>query len=529
MKQLLDSIQHDFTIVALNDRVFVGRISSRESVYELVIDSSTRTVDKETATNAEPANDKTTENKAAAKKPVNPLQVQSVAISVVNESSLSLSKAPDHSLESNASKQLVCAVARYDKSLSLYVIDIYDGDTSFGCEIDASKCATPSIVKGIKASFLPVCVHQTPKRAACLTFAQVPGQDANSESLTVIIAGTMAGDAVAFSVTDALEKKETSSPNDIDDNDAAQSIVTKNSRLILGHTASMLTGIKVVRGAKDASWKVLTSDRDEKIRASSFPNTHQIEGFLLGHQAFVSSMDATSGLDVTYCISCSGDGTARLWDYTTCEELISVNLDRRFAADETQEAETGSNADNGNEVTAKDVPLRVAISPNGTRAAVIFDDSNRLDVFSVDGNNHDWPLRRCYSQECPSKALSIKFLTDNQTLVVLMSGSGESNFIQCYDLGTATESAMESKIAEIPGGMCDCINKDIRPSLSFDSLETFLLERDPRTGNIMVEKSTERRGNASIQPWNRTERVEVAKERNRRGNKRKRKRRYEQS
>jgi tRNA (guanine-N(7)-)-methyltransferase subunit TRM82 len=80
---------------------------------------------------------------------------------------------------------------------------------------------------------------------------------------------------------------------------------------------------------------ILTADRDERVRASSFPNTHVVRGYLLGHESFVSTMDAVyspsmvgvvgnehrdadarggGGIGRTVCVTGSGDGTVRLWD-----------------------------------------------------------------------------------------------------------------------------------------------------------------------------------------------------------------------
>ena len=56
---------------------------------------------------------------------------------------------------------------------------------------------------------------------------------------------------------------------------------------------------------------VLTSDRDEKIRVSKFPNSYNIEGFCLGHTEFVSSLALVPGCN-NRVLSSSGDGTVKV-------------------------------------------------------------------------------------------------------------------------------------------------------------------------------------------------------------------------
>ena len=49
---------------------------------------------------------------------------------------------------------------------------------------------------------------------------------------------------------------------------------------------------------------LLTADRDEKVRLSHFPDAHVVRGYLLGHAAFMSTMDAVA-------IPSDGDGDGR--------------------------------------------------------------------------------------------------------------------------------------------------------------------------------------------------------------------------
>ncbi|CAL1547481.1 unnamed protein product [Lymnaea stagnalis] len=76
--------------------------------------------------------------------------------------------------------------------------------------------------------------------------------------------------------------------------------------LLLGHL-SMLLDVLLV----DNDSLVLTSDRDEKIRISRYPDAYNIEAYCLGHTQFVVTLAYDEELKVI--LSGSGDSTVRLW------------------------------------------------------------------------------------------------------------------------------------------------------------------------------------------------------------------------
>lgn len=72
---------------------------------------------------------------------------------------------------------------------------------------------------------------------------------------------------------------------------------------------------------------VITSDRDEKIRVTNFPQTEEIETYCLGHQEFVSAIEEVSlESNGTYLVSISGDKMLRLWDYLNGSEVCVEEL-----------------------------------------------------------------------------------------------------------------------------------------------------------------------------------------------------------
>ncbi|EDV26350.1 uncharacterized protein TRIADDRAFT_54249 [Trichoplax adhaerens] len=68
---------------------------------------------------------------------------------------------------------------------------------------------------------------------------------------------------------------------------------------------------------------LITGDRDEKIRISNYPHTYDISAFCLGHTEFVSTIAI---LDDELMVSGSGDGTIKLWNYLSGQQLLSEDI-----------------------------------------------------------------------------------------------------------------------------------------------------------------------------------------------------------
>lgn len=100
---------------------------------------------------------------------------------------------------------------------------------------------------------------------------------------------------------------------------------TENGVLILGHM-SMLLDVLTTQDMK----YILTTDRDEKIRVSMFPNCYNIVSYCLGHAKFVTNISELPHKK-SILISCGGDGVFKLWDYKHGTELMSVDFCDRIS------------------------------------------------------------------------------------------------------------------------------------------------------------------------------------------------------
>ena len=75
-----------------------------------------------------------------------------------------------------------------------------------------------------------------------------------------------------------------------------------NTRLLLGHTTSILTEIHAASpGSSDvvcSSKQILECDCNQKIHVSHLPQTHTIHKFCLGHNTFDLAMDIVTDINI---------------------------------------------------------------------------------------------------------------------------------------------------------------------------------------------------------------------------------------
>jgi len=358
------------------------------------------------------------------------------------------------------------AVSREDKTLSLYSIIPPQPQPDQNKVVKGKE--EPSITA--TKSLFPTITYNLPKRARCLAFCNVSPSSSGGENCPVIVAGDLSGDAIAFHVP-SVPSSDASSTDDVD----AKPITTPTTRrLLLGHTASMLTGLNVVPTTTALDKKgvqqqqlILTADRDEKIRVSYFPATHIIHGYLLGHTSFISAMDAAvssgnEGGQRSLCITGSGDGTVRLWDYQSCKEVgmvpvvikkceeeedekmgrgeLATEGEKSTEEREEEEEDVGAE-DNFDEDFTDDeqsfdghaiaVPLSVALGSDARHVVVARDGVPSIDIHPIPSPpsskssassslslSHLVSLHKKQTLECPSQPLAVRSFSDGSVLVL---------------------------------------------------------------------------------------------------------------
>lgn len=88
---------------------------------------------------------------------------------------------------------------------------------------------------------------------------------------------------------------------------------------IFGHLSLILDVLQSSNGKY-----VISSDRDEKIKVSCYPNTYEIQTYCLGHKEFVNHIEELPH-NAKYLLSSSGDGTVKIWDYIKGKNCYTID------------------------------------------------------------------------------------------------------------------------------------------------------------------------------------------------------------
>ena len=271
--------------------------------------------------------------------------------------------------------------------------------------------STPS--RRRRSRIRPTTVHETAKRISSMCFAPL------SSSSLVLVCGDLVGDATAYALlkptnaaadfaVSSTMKNDNANNNNNNPHHAITTIRKESEqeatacpyrKVLLGHTASMLTALAVAPAStqQQQQW-LLTADRDEIIRVSSFPMTSCLHGYLLGHTAFVTDVASLSSVSSPpqkddAVVSCGGDGTVRVWDTQTCQLCTTLELKAHYqehivpllpqtpptSQDLEEEEETPSN-----QWSTDCLPMKLALVPLPSQyASEPQDQSSSLDSCHV--------------------------------------------------------------------------------------------------------------------------------------------------
>ncbi|CAF0969234.1 unnamed protein product [Rotaria sp. Silwood1] len=154
-----------------------------------------------------------------------------------------------------------------------------------------------------------------------------------------------------------------------------QNVVLTSDDCIMGHL-SMLLDITFISMNNNQQF-ILTTDRDEKIRLSHYPNAYNIQGYCLGHTEFVLHVKL---IDQNHILSASGDGTLRLWHLPDC---IQLNLfeTKTFISSFSKHLFYGLSSDSDNNELPLDSSLINYSIWKIDVASCRLIDSNMTDVF----------------------------------------------------------------------------------------------------------------------------------------------------
>lgn len=103
------------------------------------------------------------------------------------------------------------------------------------------------------------------------------------------------------------------------------------SALLLGHYCSTVAALAVSPDGR----LLASADRDNKVRVSVLPRqplqgAHEIQSYCLGHTSFVTCAAFVSCDSLAALVTAGGDGSLRLWNHVTGQQLAVVQLTERL-------------------------------------------------------------------------------------------------------------------------------------------------------------------------------------------------------
>ncbi|KAF2356996.1 tRNA (guanine-N(7)-)-methyltransferase non-catalytic subunit Trm82 [Trinorchestia longiramus] len=265
-----------------------------------------------------------------------------------------------------------------------------------------------------------------------------------------VLVADKTGDVLNFSLDDAgkglVSADESSSSSDGQDERSPAPV-------LLGHLSMLLSLTISVCGRYVAS-----SDRDEKIRVSSYPRSYNIASFCLGHSEFVGQLRTLPSFPALL-LSASGDGTLRLWNFEDGKELSVVDTHQHShpmalnaspgshdgqdsAASEHNNEETcgeggDDRATNGRErvVPKQCAVVSVSVTTDAARkgtdiVAVVFDKSRTLALYGV-SENHQLSFRS--RAALPRPASTVCWLSPHTLATVCAAATSVAPVEPCLD------------------------------------------------------------------------------------------------
>ncbi|QLG73887.1 hypothetical protein HG535_0F03990 [Zygotorulaspora mrakii] len=129
----------------------------------------------------------------------------------------------------------------------------------------------------------------------------------------------------ALTITDREKLIIADKFGDVYEMDAYKDDVQEIKEPILGHV-SMLTDILFVRDLQGNKY-IITSDRDEHIKISHYPQCYVVDKWLFGHKQFISSL-CNPIWKSQWLFSAGGDECVFAWDWINGEKLAEFNYEK---------------------------------------------------------------------------------------------------------------------------------------------------------------------------------------------------------
>ena len=261
---------------------------------------------------------------------------------------------------------------------------------------------------------------------------------------------------------------------------------------MLGHTASIITDLRI----NDGCSILVTSDRDEKIRISRFPQTALIESYCLGHTSVVTSIDFISIKSRQLLVSTGWDYKIILWNHIQGEilaELILekdmtswVEMDPQTAKKDVQSGDCTENDEkNYDQSAVGNFPMRVIAFSNTEQPmiAVIFKGLRYIKIFPLNFLSNTYEFGKEMTVHFEAPPCDVVFM-ENGLLVAILASSTYLQVVNVsYEAGREIYAPVEKGINNVFEQFRDlCMNR----AVEFEQVLDF--STDASSENVKMKK-----------------------------------------
>ena len=250
----------------------------------------------------------------------------------------------------------------------------------------------------------------------------------------------------------------------------------KKQALIAGHTASVITDMAIHTSTTTGKTIVATSDRDEKIRISHFPDMENISAFCMAHTKVVASVSFIELNGKVLMLTTGWDHKLILWETNTGTPLQTISFltteetNSSTAVVEEKSAESKEEQEGGeeeevveegvldtteggdgeedlegkvyDEISAGNYPYKVISTPITTKealVAVVFKGKALVKMFSLHTTDVGFELTELVGAtvSLPALPVDVCFTASNEVAALLPKPYG----MQVHRITTTTTTA----------------------------------------------------------------------------------------
>lgn len=209
---------------------------------------------------------------------------------------------------------------------------------------------------------------------------------------------------------------------------------------LLGHLSLLLDVLQTNDGKF-----IISSDRDEKIRVSCYPNTYNIQTFCLGHKEFVNHIELLPNND-KYLTSTSGDGFVKCWNYMLGK--LCYSIDTFKDVNDEQLKEDFSNAMDSEGVEVYTLPIVhysvTKLNDTSNILAVVVHSYNKLLLYQLNIMDNEFSHSLLHKLSLDKFPTAIKF--HNLNLFLYDDINCEVSVFKILNEKEKIESSLDKKI-----------------------------------------------------------------------------------